>query len=66
MFYFKFSYLSAYTFFYIIEVCLTYFAEGFKKKFINAMENLVRWCIFLTTPLYKHLLSQHLVALSQF
>ena len=66
MFYFKFSDLSAYTFFYIIEVCLAYFAEGFKMKFINAMENLVRWCIFLTTPLYKHLLSQHLVALSQF
>ena len=42
MFHFKLSYLSTYTYFYIIEVCLAYFAESFKTKFVNVMENLVR------------------------
>ena len=42
MFHFKLFYLTTYTFFQIIEVCPAYFAEGFKIKFIDAMENLLR------------------------
>ena len=65
MFYFKFFYLSTWTFLWKNEICLPYFAEGFKLKFIEMMVNLLRLRIFLKTDTFKYLLSQHLVALSR-
>ena len=39
MFHLKLFYLSKYTFFSKIEICLSYFAGGFKMKFIDMMKS---------------------------